>query len=156
MTSWIVSSIISWCFDNRIGTRALLEAEKAGKAGKPEAKTRKTAPSQAEMMREKMRQRGSQPMNPEVRMKRFREPYTEELARAKEGPENQIRALQAIKVVAEKEKAQMEQFDQLGLDVIPVPFWDVAAFGGGLHCATADIYREGNCEDYLPKQIEGF
>jgi glycine amidinotransferase len=58
--------------------------------------------------------------------------------------------------VEASEKAQMEQFDKLGLEVIPVPFWDVAAFGGGLHCATVDVYREGGCEDYLPKQIEGF
>jgi glycine amidinotransferase len=32
----------------------------------------------------------------------------------------------------------------------------VAPFGGGLHCATADVYREGTCEDYFPKQIKGF
>jgi glycine amidinotransferase len=50
----------------------------------------------------------------------------------------------------------MEQFDKLGLEVIPVPFWDVAAFGGGLDWATVDVYREGVCEDYFPKQIEGF
>jgi glycine amidinotransferase len=54
------------------------------------------------------------------------------------------------------EEAQMEQFDKLGFEVIPVPFADVAAFGGGLHCATADVYREGDCEDYFPKQIPGY
>jgi glycine amidinotransferase len=54
------------------------------------------------------------------------------------------------------ETAQMEQFDKLGFDVIPVPFWDVSAFGGGLHCATADVYREGTLEDYFPKQIAGY
>jgi glycine amidinotransferase len=54
------------------------------------------------------------------------------------------------------EIAQMEQLDKLGFNVIPVPFWDVAAFGGGLHCATLDVYREGTCEDYFPKQVEGF
>jgi glycine amidinotransferase len=58
--------------------------------------------------------------------------------------------------VEEQEKAQMEQFDKLGFEVIPVPFWGVAAFGGGLHCATADVYREGKLEDYFPKQIPGF
>jgi glycine amidinotransferase len=58
--------------------------------------------------------------------------------------------------VEEQETAQMEQFDQLGFDVIPVPFWDVAAFGGGLHCATADVYREGTLEDYFPKQVPGY
>jgi glycine amidinotransferase len=40
--------------------------------------------------------------------------------------------------------------------VIPVPFWDVSAFGGGLHCATADVYREGTCQDYFSKQIPGY
>ena len=54
------------------------------------------------------------------------------------------------------ETAQMEQLDKLGFDVIPVPFWDVAAFGGGLHCATADVYREGKLEDFFPHQVPGF
>ena len=57
--------------------------------------------------------------------------------------------------VEAQEVEQMEQFDKLGFEVIPVPLWETSAFGGGLHCATADIYREGNCEDYFPKQIEG-
>ena len=48
------------------------------------------------------------------------------------------------------ETAQIEQFDKLGFEVIPIPFADVAAFGGGLHCATADVYREGILEDYFP------
>ena len=58
--------------------------------------------------------------------------------------------------VEAQEVQQMEQFDSLGFEVIPVPFWDVAAFGGGLHCATADVYREGRCEDYFPRQISGY
>ena len=58
--------------------------------------------------------------------------------------------------VEEQEKAQQEQFDQLGFEVIPIPFWDVAAFGGGLHCATADVYREGTKQDYFPNQVEGY
>jgi len=55
-----------------------------------------------------------------------------------------------------KEVKQMEQLDSLGFEVIPVPFSDVNAFGGGLHCATADVYREGSCQDYFPKQIQGY
>jgi glycine amidinotransferase len=51
---------------------------------------------------------------------------------------------------------QQEQFDKLGFDVVPVPFRDVYAFGGGLHCSTADVYREGTCEDYFPTQVPGF
>lgn len=58
--------------------------------------------------------------------------------------------------VEASETTQMEQLDKLGFEVVPVPFWDVARFGGGLHCATVDIYREGTCEDYFPKQIERF
>jgi glycine amidinotransferase len=58
--------------------------------------------------------------------------------------------------VEASEVAQMEQFDKLGFEVVPVPLWDVAAFGGGLHCATADVCREGTLEDYFPKQIKGF
>ena len=58
--------------------------------------------------------------------------------------------------VEASEKEQMEQLDQRGFEVIPVPLWDVAAFGGGLHCATADVYREGTFEDYFPKQLPGF
>jgi glycine amidinotransferase len=49
-----------------------------------------------------------------------------------------------------------DQLHKLGLEVIPVDFHDVAPFGGGLHCATVDICRDGECEDYFPKQIEGF
>jgi glycine amidinotransferase len=58
--------------------------------------------------------------------------------------------------VEASETAQMDQFDKLGFNVIPVPFWEVSAFGGGLHCATADVYREGKMEDYFPKQIKGY
>ena len=58
--------------------------------------------------------------------------------------------------VEAQEKAQMELLDNLGFEVIPIPFWEVSAFGGGLHCATADVYREGFCEDYFPNQVEEF
>jgi glycine amidinotransferase len=50
----------------------------------------------------------------------------------------------------------MELFNKYGLEVIPVPFYEVSPFGGGLHCGSTDVYREGTCEDYLPKQVEGF
>jgi glycine amidinotransferase len=58
--------------------------------------------------------------------------------------------------VEASETAQMEQLDKLGFEVIPVPLWDTAAFGGGLHCATADVYREGTLEDYFPMQVPGY
>ena len=59
-------------------------------------------------------------------------------------------------VIAEaSEVHQIEQLDQLGFEVLPVPFRDAYPFGGGLHCATGDIFREGHCEDYFPVQVPG-
>ncbi|WP_367620995.1 hypothetical protein [Streptomyces olivoreticuli] len=49
-----------------------------------------------------------------------------------------------------------QQLDRLGFEVVPVPFWDVAPFGGGLHCATLDIHREGVLEDYFPRRSGRF
>ncbi len=54
------------------------------------------------------------------------------------------------------ETPMMELLDKYGFEVIPVPLFEVSPFGGGLHCATADVYREGGLEDYFPKQIDGF
>ncbi len=42
--------------------------------------------------------------------------------------------------------------DKLGMEVVPVELRDAYAFGGGLHCCTADVYREGDLKDYFPKQ----
>ncbi len=53
--------------------------------------------------------------------------------------------------VEASEVNQMEQFDKMGLEVLPIPFRDAYAFGGALHCATSDVYREGNCENYFEK-----
>ena len=50
----------------------------------------------------------------------------------------------------------LEQFDRLGFEVIPVPFWEVGPFGGGLHCATADVEREGSLLDYFPRQLPAY
>ena len=54
--------------------------------------------------------------------------------------------------VEASEVNQMEQLDKRGFEVIPVPFRDAYPFGGGLHCCTADVYREGTLEDYFPNQ----
>lgn len=57
-------------------------------------------------------------------------------------------------IVEASEVNQQEQMDKLGMNVIPVPLREWAyAFGGGLHCSTADIFREGTCEDYFPHQV---
>lgn len=58
--------------------------------------------------------------------------------------------------VEASETPVMELLDKHGFEVVPVPFYEVSPFGGGLHCATADVYREGTLEDYFPKQIPGF
>ena len=54
--------------------------------------------------------------------------------------------------VEKSEIYQAEQLDKLGMEVIPVELRDAYAFGGGLHCCTADVYREGELKDYFPKQ----
>jgi glycine amidinotransferase len=54
------------------------------------------------------------------------------------------------------ETAQMELLDKHGFEVIPVPFTAVAPFGGGLHCATVDVCREGGLEDYFPRPFGRF
>ena len=38
----------------------------------------------------------------------------------------------------------------MGMEVVPVELRDAYAFGGGLHCCTADVYREGALKDYFP------
>ncbi|MCC8251545.1 serine/threonine protein kinase [Saccharothrix luteola] len=58
--------------------------------------------------------------------------------------------------VEASETAQIDQFVDLGFEVIPIPFWDVAPFGGGLHCSTVDIQRESQFEDYFPKRYGRF
>ena len=44
--------------------------------------------------------------------------------------------------------------DKLGMNVIPVHIRDAYAFGGGLHCSTADVYREGDQLDYFPNRVK--
>jgi len=58
--------------------------------------------------------------------------------------------------VEASETPVIELLDKNGFEVIPVPFYEVSPFGGGLHCGTADVYREGTFEDYFPKQMSGF
>lgn len=53
--------------------------------------------------------------------------------------------------VEASEVRQAEQLDRLGLEVVPVELRDAYPFGGGLHCCTADVWREGTCEDYFPR-----
>jgi len=54
--------------------------------------------------------------------------------------------------VEASEEGQMQQLNDLGFEVVPVPLRKAYPFGGGLHCATTDIWREGGLQDYFPKQ----
>ena len=54
--------------------------------------------------------------------------------------------------VEKTEVYQAEQLDKLGMEVIPIDFREVYAFGGSLHCSTTDVFREGNLQNYFPKQ----
>jgi glycine amidinotransferase len=58
--------------------------------------------------------------------------------------------------VEESEVELADQLDKHGFEVVPVPFWDVAPFGGGLHCATVDIERDGELQDYFPRRYGRF
>lgn len=56
-------------------------------------------------------------------------------------------------IFVEAEEVRLaEQLSGYGFEVIPVPFRAVAPFGGGLHCATVDIERDGVMEDYFPRR----
>ena len=61
--------------------------------------------------------------------------------------------------VEKSEVYQAEQMDKLGMEVIEVDLRDAYAFGGGLHCCTTDVYREGGCariisQNWLAERIE--
>jgi glycine amidinotransferase len=38
---------------------------------------------------------------------------------------------------------------KLGFEVFTIPFRNVFEFGGSLHCATWDVRRAGQCEEYF-------
>jgi len=53
-------------------------------------------------------------------------------------------------VVEAAERPTMDLLRSLGIEAIPCPFDRVYAFGGGLHCATCDIRRDGVLKSYFP------
>jgi glycine amidinotransferase len=53
-------------------------------------------------------------------------------------------------VVEAAETPTMDLLKSLGIEAIPCPFEHVYPFGGGLHCATADIRRDGDLKSYFP------
>lgn len=53
-------------------------------------------------------------------------------------------------IVEAAEEPTMALLRALGCEVIPCTFDRVYAFGGGLHCATCDIRRDGTLKSYFP------
>ena len=53
-------------------------------------------------------------------------------------------------VVEQTEKPMMDLMRSLNCEVIPCPFDRVYPFGGGFHCCTADIRRDGTLRSYFP------
>ena len=52
--------------------------------------------------------------------------------------------------VEASETPMIEFLQSYGFRTIAVPMRNAYGFGGGLHCATADVWREGACEDHFP------
>ena len=53
-------------------------------------------------------------------------------------------------IVEEKEKPLINLLEDYSFNVIPVPFFDAYKFGGGFHCQTLDIERDGCKKSYFP------
>ena len=53
-------------------------------------------------------------------------------------------------VVEQAEKPMMDLLRSLGCEVVPCAFDAVYPFGGGPHCCTADVRREGTLQSYFP------
>lgn len=53
-------------------------------------------------------------------------------------------------IVEAQETNLMELLSKHGFEPIPVPFRSMNEFGGGLHCSTTDVRREGPLKSYFP------
>ena len=54
-------------------------------------------------------------------------------------------------MIEEKETSLITMLEnEYGFNVIPIPFRDCYKFGGGLHCQSLDLYRDGNKQSYFP------
>jgi glycine amidinotransferase len=51
-------------------------------------------------------------------------------------------------VIEEAEEPLARFLEGLSFEVLRVPFNEVYAFGGGFHCCTADLHREGTLQSY--------
>lgn len=58
-------------------------------------------------------------------------------------------------IVEENEKPMINFLEQeIGLDVIPVPFRQVFEFGGSLHCSTWDVRRNGEKKNFFENDTD--
>ena len=55
--------------------------------------------------------------------------------------------------VAPDDLQALEDLERLPF-VVKQDMRDAYPFGGGLHCSTADVYREGECLDYFPNRVK--
>lgn len=63
-----------------------------------------------------------------------------------------VLSMSPTKVICEaQEKPLQDMLAGLGFEVFPVPFRNVFEYGGSLHCATWDVRRDGDRQDYFPK-----
>ncbi|WP_419998124.1 glycine amidinotransferase [Streptomyces boninensis] len=62
-----------------------------------------------------------------------------------------VLSISPTKVICEaQEKPLQDMLSGLGFEVFPVPFRNVFEYGGSLHCATWDVRRDGDRQDYFP------
>ena len=53
-------------------------------------------------------------------------------------------------IVEQEEKELIKMLEnEYGFNVIAIPFRDCYRFGGGLHCQSLDLHRDGNKKSYL-------
>tara|TARA_Y100001978_G_C23545397_1_gene361853 strand:- start:420 stop:617 length:198 start_codon:yes stop_codon:yes gene_type:complete len=52
-------------------------------------------------------------------------------------------------IVEEAEEPLAEFLEDLSFEVLPVPFEKVYRFGGGFHCCTVDVRRDGILKSYF-------
>ena len=53
-------------------------------------------------------------------------------------------------IIEEQEVEFFHVLEDLGIDVITVPFRHFPMYGGALHCSTWDIRRDEDLVDYFP------
>ncbi|QYM96483.1 hypothetical protein FGI04_11190 [Dickeya ananatis] len=84
----------------------------------------------------------------------FNEPtdigYAFDWARASVWISMNVLSIDEKNIIVEKNQHKlMEILDRCGLEVIPVSFRHGRTVGGGFHCCSLDVRRQGDCENYL-------